>query len=103
MEAQDEGYQYNGKYIEGFVFEDAVGFMTKCKTGYYNFWKFMRGVADTTLRTGHYRRTGALQTAEANKFYGFCRDCFKNDRNTVEKSYPYKTDIISLREKYLNN
>ena len=103
MEAQDEEYQYNGKYIEGFVFEDATGFMTKCKTGYYNFWKFMRGVADTTLRTGHYRRTGALQTVEANKFYGFCRDCFKNDRNTVEKSYPYKTDIISLRERYLNN
>ena len=48
MQAQDEDYQYNGNYIEGFVFEDANGFMTKCKTGYYNFWKFMRSVADST-------------------------------------------------------
>lgn len=101
MEAQDEEYQYNGNYIEGFVFEDANGFMTKCKTGYYNFWKFMRGVADSTLRSGHYRRTGALQTAESNSFYGFCRKCFHDDRDKETKSYPYKTDIISLRDKYL--
>lgn len=103
MEAQDEEYRYNGNYIEGFVFEDATGFMTKCKTGYYNFWKFMRGVADSTLRSGHYRRTGALQTAESNSFYGFCRKCFYDDRDKETKSYPYKTDIISLRDRYLNN
>ena len=101
MEVQDEDYQYNGNYIEGFVFVDAVGFMTKCKTGYYNFWKFMRGVADSTLRSGYYRRTGALQTAESNSFYGFCRKCFNEDRDKETKSYPYKTDIISLREKFL--
>ena len=103
MEVQDEDYQYNGNYIEGFVFVDSNGFMTKCKTGYYNFWKFMRGVADSTLRSGYYRRTGALQTAESNSFYGFCRKCFNEDRDKETKSYPYKTDIISLREKFLNN
>ena len=99
-EVQDEDYKYNGNYIEGFVFVDASGFMTKCKTGYYNFWKFMRGVADATLRAGYYGRTGALQSAQANYFYGFCRDLFRNDRNAETKEYPYKTDIISLREKY---
>ena len=99
-EVQDEEYKYNGNYIEGFVFVDASGFMTKCKTGYYNFWKFMRGVADATLRAGYYGRTGALQSAEANYFYGFCRDLFRNDRNPETKEYPYKTDIISLREKF---
>lgn len=103
MEVQDEDYQYNGSYIEGFVFEDTAGFMTKCKSGYYNFWKFMRGVADSTLRSGYYRRTGALQTAESNSFYGFCRKCFNEDRDKETKSYPYKTDIISLREKFLTN
>lgn len=101
MQAQDEDYQYNGNYIEGFVFEDANGFMTKLKSGYYNFWKFMRGVADSTLRSGYYRRTGALQSAEANNFYGFCRKCFHDDRDKETKTYPYKTDIISLRDKYL--
>ena len=103
MEVQDEDYQYNGNYIEGFVFVDAAGFMTKCKTGYYNFWKHMRGVADSTLRCGYYRRTGALQTAESNNFYGFCRKCFNEDRDKETKSYPYKTDIISLREKFLSS
>ena len=101
-EVQDEDYKYNGNYIEGFVFVDASGFMTKCKTGYYNFWKFMRGVADATLRAGYYGRTGALQSAQANYFYGFCRDLFRTDRNPETKEYPYKTDIISLREKYYN-
>lgn len=101
QETQDENYQYNGEYIEGYVFVDASGFMTKCKTGYYNFWKHMRGVADSTLRSGYYSRTGSLMTVAANKFYGFCKDCYKNDRNIETKSYPYPTNIIALREKFL--
>ena len=101
MQAQDEDYKLNGEYIEGFVFVDASGFMTKLKTGYYTFWKFMRGVADATLRAGYYGRTGALTTVGANKFYGWCRKIFNTDRNKETKSYPYKTDIISLREKFI--
>ena len=101
MQAQDEDYKLNGEYIEGFVFVDASGFMTKLKTGYYTFWKFMRGVADATLRAGYYGRTGALTTVGANKFYGWCRKIFNTDRDKEIKSYPYKTDIISLREKYI--
>lgn len=100
---QDIEYKYKGNYIEGFVFQDANGFMVKCKTGYYNFWKFMRGVADTTLKNGYYRSTGALDTKEANFFYGFCKELYKNDYNKETKSYPYKTDIISLRKRFLAN
>jgi len=101
MAADDEDYKYQGRYIEGYVFVDSSGFMTKLKTGYYNFWKFMRGVADATLRCGYYRRLGALNTAAANQFYGFCKKCFNEDRIVETKSYPYKTDIISLREKFI--
>ena len=101
MAAQDEEYKLDGEYIEGYVFVDSKGFMTKLKTGYYNFWKFLRGVADATLRAGYYGRTGALQTVGANKFYGWCRKLFNTDRIKETKSYPYKTDIISLREKYI--
>ena len=75
--------------------------MTKLKTGYYNFWKHMRSVADSTLRSGSYRRVGSLLTVAGNQFYGFCKECFKNDRIKETKSYPYKTDIISMREKFL--
>lgn len=40
---QDESYDI--KY-EGWVFEDANGFMVKYKTRYYKFWKMMRGVKE---------------------------------------------------------
>ena len=99
--ADDEDYKYNGNYIEGFVFVDQNGFMTKLKTGYYNFWKHMRSVADSTLRCGSYRRMGSLLTVQGNQFAAFCKECFNNDRIKETKSYPYKTDIISLREKFL--
>lgn len=99
---QDIEYKWNDQYhIEGFVFEDALGFMTKCKTGFYNFWKKMRGVADQTLRCGYITKTGGLLTAEENYFYGFCKELYVKDKNGETKSYPYNTDIISLREKYL--
>jgi tRNA splicing ligase len=98
--ADDEDFKYNGNYIEGFVFVDQNGFMTKLKTGYYNFWKHMRSVADSTLRCGSYRRMGSLLTVQGNQFAAFCKECFNKDRIKETKSYPYKTDIISLREKY---
>ena len=106
LSVQDETYKYKDEYIEGYVFVDASGFMTKCKTEYYNKWKKLRGVADQALKSGYIRSTGSLQTAEENLFYGFCRDCFKNDRNEKTKEYSYKTDIISMRERFqkgLNN
>ena len=99
---QDYEYTYNGRYIEGFVFTDASGFMTKCKTAYYNEWKKLRSVADSTLRCGYITRTGMLTSALENKFYGFCRDLYNNYYDRAEKKYPFKTDIISLRNKFEN-
>ena len=99
---QDYEYTYNSRYIEGFVFTDASGFMTKCKTAYYNEWKKLRGVADSTLRCGYITRTGMLINALENKFYGFCRDLYNNYYDRVEKKYPFKTDLISLRNKFEN-
>ena len=103
MQTQDEEYKYNEEYIEGFVFVDQNGFMTKCKTGYYNLWKKLRGVADTTLRCGYITKTGMLTTAIENLFYGFCKKLYENDYDRENKTYPYKTDIISLRNKFLND
>ena len=99
---QDESWKYNNQYIEGFVFKDSDGFMTKCKSGYYNFWKFMRGVSVQVLRSGYFAHTSSLTTAEANMFFGFCKELYKNDYDKETKTYPYKTDIISLREKFIN-
>ena len=99
-ETQDEEYQYNGKYIEGFVFVDSDGFMTKCKTGYYNLWKKLRGVAQTTLRCGYINKTGMLTSSVENLFYGFCKKVYNIYYDKDTKEYPFKTDIISLRERF---
>ena len=101
-QVQDEEYKYKDRYIEGFVFVDANGFMTKCKTGYYNLWKKLRGVADQTLRCGHINKTGMLTSSVENLFYGFCRELYNKDYDRDTKSYPYKTDIITLRHLFLN-
>ena len=61
----------------------------------------MRGIADQTLRRGYITKTGALYNSTANLFYGFCKDIYQKDYNKETKSYPYKTDIISLRDKFL--
>lgn len=91
----DPDYQYNGKPIEGFVLEDATGLMVKCKLNYYNFWKFMRGIAHETIKKGYVdpRRTSALITPLANAFYGW----IKAYRETHEPEEIPK-DICTLRK-----
>ena len=69
----EEDYEYEGRKIEGFVIEDCTGFMTKLKLAYYNFWKYMRGVAQETIRKGHISRTSTLVTPTANEFYAWAR------------------------------
>lgn len=91
-----DDYLYNGEYIEGFVFEDSVGFMTKVKCAFYNLWKKMRGVADSTLKAGYYGKTGSLLTRIENMFYGYCKELYG-------KGYSDSKDIITLREKFLES
>ena len=100
-ESQEEDYKYNDEFIEGFVFVDQNGFMTKLKTGYYKLWKKLRGVAQTTLRCGYITKTGMLTSSIENLFYGYCKELYNTYYNKETKEYPFKTDIISLREKFL--
>lgn len=96
----DEEYKYKGEYIEGFVIEDANGFMTKIKGAYYKFWKFMRKIKDEVFRLckdgsykGYIDKTSCLTTSEMNLFYGFLR-------KLAEENYNGKLDIVSLRNLY---
>ena len=98
---EETDYTLDNQYIEGYVFEDTKGFMVKQKSGYYSMWKKLRGVADQTLRCGYITKTGMLTSATENYFYGFCRDCYNTDRNPETRTYPYATDLISLRDRFL--
>lgn len=95
-------YQTNridDKCVEGYVFEDANGFMFKLKTPYYNEWKMLRGVAIKIFRSGNINFTGALQSVESNYFYGWCREKFVT--LTKQERWDYsKRNIISLRDEF---
>jgi len=96
-EVTDPEYMYQGRHIEGFVIEDSTGYMIKLKLAYYNFWKFMRGVAHEAIRKGHIdgKRTSALTTALANRFYGWVRTLHdRDDVDTIPK------DICTLRKMF---
>lgn len=93
-EVIDENYEYNYRKIEGFVVEDSVGYMTKLKLSYYNFWKFMRSIAHESIRRGYIspKRTAALTTPLANDFYSWVKTLHNtNDIDSVPK------DICTLR------
>lgn len=88
----EEDYEYNGRKIEGFVIEDSVGYMTKLKLTYYNFWKFMRSISHEAIRNGYIRKTSALTTPTANEFYAWVKKLHDvEDKDSIPK------DICTLR------
>jgi predicted kinase len=90
----DENKKYGN--IEGFVFEDDKGFMFKLKTPYYNFWKFMRGVANGVSKNGRYRREDLLTDETAKEFYGWLTTQY-------QKGIIYDSDkIIEIRKDFEN-
>ena len=106
-EVMDEDYLYKDfsgdkRHIEGFVLEDANGYMLKLKLPYYNTWKFLRGIAHETLRKGYIepKRTALLTTPLANYFYGWLKDLYGRSK-TENQTIP--TDICSLRRMFFNS
>lgn len=88
----EEDYEYNGRKIEGFVIEDSVGYMTKLKLAYYNFWKFMRSISHEAIGSGYIRKTSALTTPTANEYYAWVRKL-----HDVEDKESIPKDICTLR------
>ena len=94
----EEDYEYNGRKIEGFVIEDSVGYMTKLKLTYYNFWKFMRAISHEAIRNGYIKKTSALTTPIANEYYAWVRKLHDvNDIDSVPK------DICTLRRLFFKD
>lgn len=71
------GYDSLGT-MEGLVLQDSAGFQFKAKSGFYSFWKAMRGMKDRILRDQinppqQPRKHWELWDPEAEKFYNWCQ------------------------------
>lgn len=108
----EEDYRYKNRHIEGFVIEDQAGYMVKIKLAYYNFWKYMRGIAQETIRVGYltHAKLASLTSPKANYFYGwlknFRQELLDNDvsggtQEEILSAIP--RDICSLRRMFYNS
>ena len=95
-----EDYKYRNRNIEGFVIEDANGYMVKLKLHYYNFWKFMRSISHEAIRKGYIdsKRTSALTSALANRYYGWVKTLHNVEVENTDVVIP--KDICSLRKMF---
>ena len=76
---------------EGWVFEDANGFMFKYKTSYYRFWKFMRSIKDAIVKGRQIRQT--FKDTYEVEVINFMRSLNVEDLD--------KMSVIDVRDKYL--
>ena len=90
----------NNDHIEGYVVEGANGYMVKVKLPYYNFWKHMRSVAHSVIRSGGIRKDQAasLTTPLANHFVAWAKKLHGSpDVDSIPK------DIVSLRSLFFES
>lgn len=90
---EQEDYQLDGKYVEGFVVEDSNNFMVKFKTEYYKLWKFMRSLKER-MASSHTIDTAWLYTADQNRIYAFLKK-YEPEELKVKS-------IIDLRKEYFS-
>lgn len=81
----DEDYEYDSRKIEGFVIEDANGYMVKLKLHYYNFWKFMRSISHEAIKCGYInpKRMARLTSPLANQYYAWVKTLHTPKTKTV--------------------
>ena len=77
-------------HVEGYVLEDAGGYMLKIKLPFYRFWKYMQMVATDLFNHGS---TDKPLDARGRHFYNWL--------NGKITSVGKEADIITLREMYL--
>ena len=90
----------NNDHIEGYVVEGANGYMVKVKLPYYNFWKHMRSVAHSVIKSGGIRKDHAasLTTPLANHFVAWAKTLHDSpDVDSLPK------DICNLRKLFFQS
>ena len=89
--ATQDKAKYIGKYIEGFVLEDASGYRVKIKTAYYNLWKRLRSLVPSVKKYGRLQKSGVCHNPIMIYFYDFLKKYYEVVPNGT-------TNIIELRD-----
>jgi len=98
VEAAGLGYRFGGRHLEGFVIEDAAGFMFKVKLPFYAFWKQMRALKERILAA---RQTGAdAKVGNILNLAGAAGHAFFTWAQTQPDDV-LAQDIITVRKRYL--
>lgn len=86
--------------IEGYVLEDASGFMFKLKTPYYSLWKHMRSVAGSVMKYGCYHKaSNFIPNSVKYQFYNWL---LENKNNSDIQLLVSQNRIIDIRNRFLD-
>jgi len=96
-DAQQQGWDPD---TEGWVIEDAKGFMTKFKLPFYNFWKKMRWLREKLCERSPQIRGGFIQTPEEQKVFKFMKT-IPRDKLGAKRGLQHVMSIIEIRREYL--
>lgn len=90
---EERDYRFEGRRVEGFVLEDARGFMTKVKLPYYQHWKQMRSLKDRirAVRGTAKPLNRRAESKEAEAFIAWCE---------AQPDVVLALDIITVRRLY---
>ncbi len=94
VNAQGRYFQWKGQDIEGFVVEDADGYMFKIKLDFYSFWKGMRGHRDRVRKSRENGQPVPLPRFDDDEARAF------HDWLITQPTEALSDDIITLRKKF---
>jgi len=100
---QSKDYLYNYAPIEGFVIVDRKGFMTKCKTGFYNMWKKRRALAERIFEGKGVPQNRMDELDDEDKvFKAYCENLY-NHGCTMSSIIDLRKDFLKKLEFFKEN
>lgn len=93
----------NGEQVEGYVLEDADGYMVKVKCDWYRYWKGMRGVIHDLMKRDRSSRIERLREGhpETDELYAWMKRYVYDWRKEGHDEDPHVIDVRNAWEAHL--
>lgn len=85
----------DGMHIEGYVLEDADGYMVKVKSDWYRYWKAIRSIIHDVMKRGRSARLAPLRKThkEVDEFYEWLKEYIADWQDKGHKEDPHVIDV----------